>query len=572
MPRVTALILLLGLASAHAQGPEEVGERDVHREYGYLSMRDGVRLAYVVWRPKKGKRYPTLLTYSPYGSGGMPLPKGYLREGYAVVGADIRGTGCSEGAFDPYNIAVEGADGAALVEWAAAQRWSTGNVGMVGNSYSGGSQLRVAVHRPPHLRAIVSSAASASVYRTFAMVGGMMQTGATAEWSLDGQPGYARRGAQTRIRQGDPECTAIRAKQPPNRFYYDVRQHPLLDEWWKQRSVENFAGEIAVPALLMGTWQDPWNVPDVMPLFNLLGSAHKMLIMQNGAHGGAQSAPERMRWLARWVKGERNGVETAAPVLIRWEQSPKGPSGWTTRYPRWPAPDLRPTTFYLTAEGKLAADRAAIERPGGSGVRWYVYPHGSEIVGNDVQFATPPPPLGSLSYETEPMAEDTALLGAPTLTFYFSSEQTDTDFMFTLKDIDAAGDVLFLQRNFLRASLRALDAERTAAYGEAVQSYDKVEKLEPGKVYELTVSLGAIGHLVRQGHRLQITLLAPGASTNVMGTAPIGGPSLNKVYHSARYPSAVVLPILPGEKARKPAPPCGSLPVQPCRHATGAPK
>jgi hypothetical protein len=42
-------------------------------------------------------------------------------------------------------------------------------------------------------------------------------------------------------------------------------------------------------------------------------------------------------------------------------------------------------------------------------------------------------------------------------------------------------------------------------------------------------------------------------------------PSLNKVYHSPQYPSSLVLPIVPGEKAQAPPPPCGSLQFQPCR-------
>ncbi len=530
-------------------------------------MKDGARLAYVVWRPAKKGRYPTLLTYSPYGAGGLVEPRDYLREGYAVVGADIRGTGCSEGTFDAYNIAVEGSDGAAVVEWAAAQPWSTGNVGMFGNSYPGGSQLRVAVYRPPHLRAVVASAMSASVYRTFAMAGGMMQTGATAEWSFK-QPLTARRAAERRISEGDTKCSAILARQPPNRFYYNARRHPLLDKWWEERSTENFTDRITVPALLMGTWQDPWNIPDAMPLFNLLKSPHKMLIMQNGAHGDAQSAPERMRWLARWVKGERNGIENDPPVLIRWEQG-EGDSGWVTHYPAWPVPGVQPTTFYLTVDGRLTRKPPESARSGDDeGMRRYIYPHGSELIGSNAEFATAPSPLGSLSYETEPVNEDMALIGAPTLTFYFSSEQAETDFMFTLKDIDAEGNVLFLQRNWLRASLRAVDAARSESFGEIVQSFRSPEPLEPGKIYPVKVSLGALAHVVRQGHRLQLTILAPSATTSVMGTAPTGGSSINRVYHSQRYPSAVVLPIVPGEKARKPAPTCGSLPVQPCRKSS----
>ena len=58
-----------------------------------------------------------------------------------------------------------------LVEWAAQQPWSDGNVGMVGISYFAMTQTEAAVERPPHLKAImpvdlIDMLLSPSVYRT----------------------------------------------------------------------------------------------------------------------------------------------------------------------------------------------------------------------------------------------------------------------------------------------------------------------------------------------------------------------------------------------------------------------
>ncbi len=51
-----------------------------------------------------------------------------------------------------------------LVEWAAAQPWSDGNVGMVGISYFAMTQLEAAVERPPHLKAIFPVAVTSDLY------------------------------------------------------------------------------------------------------------------------------------------------------------------------------------------------------------------------------------------------------------------------------------------------------------------------------------------------------------------------------------------------------------------------
>jgi uncharacterized protein len=49
-----------------------------------------------------------------------------------------------------------------LVEWAAEQPWSDGNVGMVGISYFAMTQLEAAVECPPHLKAIMGGTIATS--------------------------------------------------------------------------------------------------------------------------------------------------------------------------------------------------------------------------------------------------------------------------------------------------------------------------------------------------------------------------------------------------------------------------
>lgn len=547
---------------------QKLSEADVYREYGYTPLKDGTRLAHVVWRPRREGRYPTLFIYNEYDANGLPFSRAreFLEAGYAVLGVNARGTGCSEGAGYSFLDPQEAPDGAEVVEWAAAQSWSDGNIGMFGGSNGGMSQLAVAARRPPHLKAIAPTAIAGSLYREEgATTGGMIHLGEAASWTFDLQPKVARAGADARIQGGDTECTLTRARRPAEtNFYKDVLAHPLQDQWWESRALENVVHKVQVPVLIQQTWQDPWDMPDgALRLFELLKSEHKSLVIQNGGHGDASSTPRLIRWFDRWVKGEQNGIEHEPPVLVNWEHGGVGSAGWSTSHSSWPVPELRRQAFYLTGAGELT--REALHSNDEEGVRTYVYPMGTELVGSNQHFALAPLPIGSLNYQTDAMSEDLQLLGTPILTFYFSSDQRDTDFLFTLKDIDAGGNTLFLQRAYLRASLRAIDPKRTTR-DYIAHSFREYDELVPGKIYEVKLSLGAIGHVVRKGHRLQLTIVAPNPIPSpVMGSVPSGGPSINKVYHSVRHRSMLDLPVVPGGRAQAPAPKCGSLPMQPCR-------
>ncbi len=128
--------------------------------YGYLTTRDGTKLAVMVrlpGPPDKGP-YPTVIEYSGYSPADPDSPQPMTQlsglMGYATVGINIRGTGCSGGAFD-YFERLQSLDGYDAVETVARQPWVLGNkVGMVGISYPGISQLFVGATQPPHLEAI----------------------------------------------------------------------------------------------------------------------------------------------------------------------------------------------------------------------------------------------------------------------------------------------------------------------------------------------------------------------------------------------------------------------------------
>src|ERR1700733_2204669 len=146
---------------------------------------DGVILNVRLTRPDAPGRFPAVVEYSPYRRFGEALPDyrderppvvPYLAErGYVVVQFDVRGTGNSSGHCTDMYSAAERRDGYDMVEWAAAQEWCIGAVGMLGISYGAVVQWQVAVQAPPHLNAIVVRSGCDDVYGEFTNPGGCIR-------------------------------------------------------------------------------------------------------------------------------------------------------------------------------------------------------------------------------------------------------------------------------------------------------------------------------------------------------------------------------------------------------------
>ncbi|RWH67690.1 CocE/NonD family hydrolase [Mesorhizobium sp.] len=567
----------------------KITEADVARDIGYLSMSDRTRVAYISYHPKSGS-YPTVFLYDPYAASAAPfsLAKPFLDAGYAFVGANFPATGCSEGILDYWFDHKEGLYGAEVVEWIAKQPWSDGNVGMIGNSSAGTVQFWVAAERPAHLRAIIASGVLDG-YEDWLSIGGMPQL-QTIQWALNSCFVYQVEGTDARICAGDTECALIRGgdtqvvKRP---FFEEIRKRPLKDEWWDSISLarDKVAGRVAVPTMLIGSWQDRCAVSESARVFTQLMSdvEHKKLILMNGDHGIGGPGPrgygivddERMKFLDRWLKGIENGIDKEPPVTVYWEvREPDGDpkkavAGWTTKHSAWPDPTIERRLFYLTADAKMSPLKPGAVVDDGS--RAYLYPIGAELYGNNQQFTIQPYKEGILNYRTAAVASDMTLLGNPEITLYLSIDNgDDADLELTLKDVDPDENVLFLQSGLIRASLREVDEERTYS-DEVVHVFRKSEKLVPGEIYEIRMSLlSPLAHVVRGGHCLELTIGAPNPIPKPsIGSIPVGAASINRVYHSEKFPSRILLPLLPEAKAKAPAPEWGTQRAQPYRSGSG---
>jgi predicted acyl esterase len=149
-----------------------------------VQMSDGVILNAEVRRPDAPGRFPVIVTITPYNgtNGAVSANNDYfVQRGYVQVVVDARGTGESQGTWDDFG-SREQRDGYEVVEWAAAQSWSNGSVGMWGPSYMAITQLLTAAQRPPHLEAIFPIVPMGDSYRDMVFPGGQNNTGFIPFW------------------------------------------------------------------------------------------------------------------------------------------------------------------------------------------------------------------------------------------------------------------------------------------------------------------------------------------------------------------------------------------------------
>ena len=276
--------------------------------FGYLRVRDGVLLSVMVRFPNEDlygpPPWPTVIEYSGYSPSNPdePQPGTLLANllGFATVGVNMRGTGCSGGVFDVFSPA-QAADGYDVVETVARQPWvAHGRPGMVGLSYPGISQLYVAATRPPHLAAITPLSVIDDLWRQ-QWPGGVYNSGFTRAW-LAMRDAETQAGGQSwdqaRIDAGDEIARQNQRIRSQNfdfeRFGRAIeRFRPSLEA----RRVAHYVDRIEVPVYLTGAWQDEQTGSRfALMLERFENSTHTRFTVFNGHHPDGYSPMVINRW------------------------------------------------------------------------------------------------------------------------------------------------------------------------------------------------------------------------------------------------------------------------------------
>ncbi len=236
-----------------------------------IAVEGGATLAGTLYLPATDGPFATLLEALPYRMSdvGASYADGYLRfageGGFAVLRIDLRGTGNSTGIAEDEYPDIERRDLRAVIEWVAAQPWSTGKVGMMGTSYSGFNSLHMAMEGIPQLGAIAAMYATDDRYTDDVhYMGGVLRALDLIDYplymiamnALPPTPAvWAELGA------GDWEAEWQRRLEQHEPWLLEWLRHPTPDDTWRRGSVRlgpngNGYERISCPVLLISGWAD----------------------------------------------------------------------------------------------------------------------------------------------------------------------------------------------------------------------------------------------------------------------------------------------------------------------------
>ncbi len=532
--------------------------------HGYLRTRDGTLLSIYVTLPgpvDKGP-YPTVVNYSGYDPsrpgtqrgefeflcGTFPVlcdppadPSALIAAvmGYATVGVNMRGTGCSGGAFDFFDT-LQRLDAYDIIETVAAQPWVLHNkVGTTGISYPGYSQFFVAEQQPPSLAAIMPFSVMGDTYQTL-MPGGLLNTGFAVGWISgvqDKAAPYGQGWEDEQVVLGDTTCAENQLLHGQKvDLVEQINQNPYYrHDIGDPLTPTTFVSKINVPVYLASAWQDEQTGPFFASLFNrFTGSKTVRLTAYNGVHIDAFAPGLLVEWqtfmdlyVARRVPRIDPQLRRLAPLLMsrvfdaeielppdrlahhktyeaalaEYESEPMvrvlfeagaGPSGtpgapdWAfeRKFARWPVPETQPQRLYLQPDGSLAEASPTVAA---SASQFRIDPEAGQrsvlAPGGDVWARLPryrwlPPQTGqALVFETAALTQDSSMVGTASVDLFMQSTEKDADLQVTLSEVRPDGQEMFVQSGWLRASQRKLGPEATPLWPQHTHLREDVQPL-----------------------------------------------------------------------------------------------
>ncbi|MCU1499430.1 MAG: Cocaine esterase [Acidimicrobiales bacterium] len=593
-----------------------VPEGDATELFGYVTMRDGVKLSVNVRLPGPASAgpYPTVVEYSGYDPSDPAAEEpgsmiaGLL--GYATVGVNMRGTGCSGGAFDVFNTAQQ-VDGYDAVEAIARQPWVEDHeVGMVGLSYSGITQLYVAATRPPSLSAITALSVLKDPWLQ-QWPGGVYNGGFTKSW-LDERDAAASAGGKSwvtkRIEGGDTTCEEHQQLREQNidfeAFGRSLVHRPELADG---RDLSKLVSKIDVPVYLTGAWQDEETGPQFADMLgNFTNAPVTRFTMFNGRHPDGYTPLVLTRWyeflqffVAKEVPRLAPGIRAAAstffedafgveglafepdrfteftddqydealdayqaepPVRVLFENGagskvPGAPvAGFEKSYGAWPPAGTKERSFYLDGDGALVGSAPAeggahtfANDPTAAG-RTAFGKEGYDLLEPRWDFDWTRFEDGTaVSYVTAPFTEDTVLGGPSYAELYARVPDGDAAVQVTVTLIRPDGTEWRVQTGLLRLSDRKTDERTKGLYVDHTYAAKDTEDMPADRFVPVKVGLPSFAQAFRRGDRLRVVISSPGRDFAAWSFEGIGEAGTPRdIAFGDDRPSRLVVGVLPG--------------------------
>ncbi len=379
-----------------------------------MPMRDGIRLATDIYRPKGSQKVPVVFSRTPYNfntwiDGKMStrtLEAAYeaVQHGYAYVVQNERGRFFSEGDWDILGTPLT--DGYDAIDWLANQSWSNGKIGLIGCSSTAEWQMAVASQNHPALAALVAQGYGAGVGRVGKFMeqgnwyrGGAQQMLFTA-WLYGTQHDRYKPALPRGLSQEDlqrlqrfydmgpemprvdwaaklahlPVKDILKNVQGPVGIYENMIARKPNDTAWYKGGLYHDSMPLEVPAYWFVSWYDVSSAPNIALFNHVRNSAKKpgvadnqYLVIAPVLHCSFKRATENTIVGQRNVGDARLNYDELTwgwfDMLLKGEQNGFKSSNPRIRYytmgsNRWqeaesfPLPNTEMRSFYLTSGGK----------------------------------------------------------------------------------------------------------------------------------------------------------------------------------------------------------------------------
>lgn len=580
MPRslLLAILFLFDAVPASAQAdrfggcPSRPADVGVRRTSLHVAAPDGTRLAVDLMLPDPlptGTRLSAVTTFTRYwrsaaGRPTSPRDADWVRHGYAVVHADVRGTGASFGTWRRPWSDVERDDIATLLGWVAAQPWSNGRIVSTGGSYLGNTAQLAALTGVPAVRAVAPVAFDHDLYGDLVYPGGIPNRLLLREWSalvaaLDANeaPGG---GAGVRPVDGPDGPSLLAAAVMEHRGNARVddatRGVAFRDDvaaaWGVPfdaidlRRFRAAADAAAVPVQGWASWLDAGTANGVLSRF-LEWKVPQEAIIGPWSHGGrwrtdpfshtdtatAPSAAEqreaqRCFFDARLANAPVAGTPLGGAPVAGALATPRrviryftmGEDRWHETA-TWPPRGMRPVRWYVSAGQRLerqgppsraGSDRYVVDTLATTGPknRWATQLDAGPVDYGDRSAAD----ARLLTYTSAPLARAVEVTGHPILSLALRASTTDGNVFAYLEAVSPEGRVVYLTEGQLRLSHRR-EVPGTSVLPVPHQTHRRADAapMVPGEVTRVRVGLLPTSVRVPAGWRLRVAIGGADAGT-----------------------------------------------------------
>jgi putative CocE/NonD family hydrolase len=502
------LLQLSGRSGPRPEAKEDVSppSYDFRTEDGWLTMKDGVRLAVTYYTPvprSAGERFPVLFELLPYRKddggyiGVYSLYTYFVRCGYILARVDIRGTGSSEGTFPLREYSEQELDDAVeTIDQLSRLPASNGNVGMWGISWGGFNAIQVAMRRPPALKAILAAMATDDLYHDdIHYIDGAFHVDEWAFWfdhskAIPRSPDYPL----------DEAYFRERFDSYPGLLTYLKQQRD--GEFWSRNSLRGQYAKIQVPCYLIGGLLDGYrdSIPRMLeemkvPIKAEVGPWNHAWPDDGTPGPNYEWRHEAVRWWDQWLKGKETGVRSD-PRLVIYLRAGHSPDAGLTMTPGrwlagdWPIPGTTWMKLFPAADGRLR------EKPGTTGADALIYVP-TYGISTGLWWGEPtgdmrPDDAGSLAYDSSVLKERFEIVGLPRVRLRVKAGAPLAHWVARLEDVLPDGRAALVTGGLLNGSQR--------------RSRLRPESLVPGEPDNLEFELHLTTWTFQPGHRLRLSI------------------------------------------------------------------